>query len=82
MQAESLVDLAEMAMNLRLGQMSRQFDADLSLAVTTTPRKFCRPCSRGPNYELCLARQSIIAGSPVGEPPMDQWPGDLRGCLA
>jgi hypothetical protein len=28
MQAESLVDLAEMAMNLRLGQMSRQFDAN------------------------------------------------------
>jgi hypothetical protein len=29
MQAESLVDLAEMVVNLRLGQMSRQFDADL-----------------------------------------------------
>jgi hypothetical protein len=28
MQAESLVDLAEMAMNLHLGQMSRLFDAD------------------------------------------------------
>ena len=28
MQGESLVDLAEMAMKLRLGQMSRLFDAD------------------------------------------------------
>jgi hypothetical protein len=61
MQAESL--LAEMAMKLRrLGQMSRFFDATLSLVGRDDySRKFCRPGSRGPNYQLCLARWSIIA---------------------
>jgi hypothetical protein len=62
MQAESIVDLAEMAMKRRLGQMSRLFDADPIAGRDDYPRKYRRPCSCGPNYQLCLARWSIIVG--------------------
>jgi Bacterial regulatory proteins, luxR family len=82
MLAQSLVDLAEMAMKLRLGQMSRLFGADPIAGRDDYASKVLQTVLLRAKLQLCLARWSIIVGSPVGEQPMDQWPGDLCGCLA
>jgi hypothetical protein len=80
MQAECLVDLAEMAMKLRLGQMSRLVDATLS-PVGRDDYSSKSSAGRAPAGQTinCAWRGGrSSSGSPVGEPPM----GDLGGCPA